>query len=159
MMDCIKQLYIRWTGLNRKRYIRKPILMESTIYINLIKRCYPHPSRYWTLILNDVLTDWPGKTLWLIYWCLTPTLAIFQLYRVVNKFCYSTETSTSSLEIKHKTYLPINCWHCQQYLRSRAKTCLREKLELHGIPSGCFSLFKGALATILTKQIICFRNW
>jgi hypothetical protein len=36
-------------GLNRKRYIRNPILIESTIYINLIKPCYPHPSRYWTI--------------------------------------------------------------------------------------------------------------
>ena len=24
----------------------------------------------------------------LVYWCLTPTLAIFQLYRGVNKMCY-----------------------------------------------------------------------
>jgi hypothetical protein len=39
-------------GLNRKRCIRNPILIESTIYINLIKPCYPHPSWYWTQILK-----------------------------------------------------------------------------------------------------------
>ena len=37
-------------GLNRKRCIRYPVLIESTININLIKPCYPHPSRYWTQI-------------------------------------------------------------------------------------------------------------
>jgi hypothetical protein len=31
-------------GLNSKKYIRNPILIESTIYINLIKPCFPHPS-------------------------------------------------------------------------------------------------------------------
>ena len=38
-------------GLNRKRYIRNPILIWSTIYINLIKPCYPHPNRkcIWTI--------------------------------------------------------------------------------------------------------------
>ena len=29
-------------GLNCKQYIHNPILTESTIYINLIKPCYPH---------------------------------------------------------------------------------------------------------------------
>jgi len=38
-------------GLNRRRYIRDPILIQSTIYIILIKPCYPHSCRYWTQIL------------------------------------------------------------------------------------------------------------
>jgi hypothetical protein len=33
-------------------YFRNPIWIKSTIYINLIKPCYPHPSRYWTQILK-----------------------------------------------------------------------------------------------------------
>ena len=47
-------------GLNRKRYIRNPIWIESTIYINLIKPCYPHPSWYWTQRGRGVkVQNWP----------------------------------------------------------------------------------------------------
>jgi hypothetical protein len=53
---------IKINSTNINRHIRSPILIESTIYVNLIKPCYPHPSRYWTHILiydsrNTELTD------------------------------------------------------------------------------------------------------
>ena len=44
--------WYKMDGLNRKRYTRSPILMESTIKVNLIKPCSPFPDRYWTQCLK-----------------------------------------------------------------------------------------------------------
>jgi len=40
----------------------------------------------------------------LIDWCLTPTLAVFQIYRGVNKFPVDLDTEKA---IRNKTYLFI----------------------------------------------------
>jgi hypothetical protein len=47
--------------------------------------------------------DVPTKSIdWLIDWCLTPTLVVFQLYSGVHKlYIILTKTPTRSLEIKH----------------------------------------------------------
>jgi hypothetical protein len=44
-------------GLNRKRYIRNPTLIESTIYISLIKPYYPHPFMKFNVRVNSTYSD------------------------------------------------------------------------------------------------------
>ena len=59
----------------------KRILASSSVYGR--RRQYPLTFQLHCLLLSlSILINW------LIDWCLTPTLAVFQLYRGVNKFYY-----------------------------------------------------------------------
>jgi hypothetical protein len=53
-------------------------------------------------LIRDIADTRFAHYIILIDWCLTPTIAVFQLYRAVKKMYILTWTHTRPLEIKNK---------------------------------------------------------